>query len=545
MASQFQLSFPRRKRSASALDVYLVLVALAGLLVCGWLLRDASTSLGNADLTFWVLAACVLPAELMRVTTWNRGSVNTLTMSRPFALALLTGWGAPLTVVVFVIASVVSDLIYRKPALRIPFNAGQYALSITAASVVYTALGGQPSLRLEQVPAFIAATVVLILVNRLLVRAAVALYEQHPITIGYLLTEAQVELVEGAVQFSMVLVALLVAEHRLVLPLVLALPALPILAAGRAAERAETLSRQYAEQLLHYRHLFVVAGRFRRQADAGGGVNSMQLSAVALDLRASTSMLQGLLRSISSEAERRDLGWLQALAGNGVEHTDQLSGKLEQLQQTGAPLRGASVREHIDAAELVRVAEQLAKTICQGRPVITEVPSERLPVCVNQDEILDVLANLVLNAHRFAPQMTPIRLVVSREGDEVLLAVEDDGVDFTPEQRERIFDEELQLDGARAGGSLAHGVAMARQLAHANGGELRAVDPDQADGRSRFELSLALAPEAPPHEDPAGRHAEERDPDAFERHPLVGEGHGAEGPERPGSDGPDRHPLAV
>ena len=545
MASQFQLPFPRPKRSPSALDVYLVLVALAGLLVCGWLLRDAAASFANGDLTFWVLAACVLPAEIVRVTTWNRGTVSQLTMSRPFALALLTGWGAAPTVVVFVIASVVSDLIYRKPALRIPFNAGQYALSIATASVVYTALGGQSSLRLEQVPAFIAAAVVLIVMNRLLVRVAVALYEQRPMTIGYLLAEAQVELVEGAVQFSMVLVALLVAEHRLVLPLVLALPALPILVAGRAAERAETLSRQYAEQLLHYRHLFVVADRFRRQADAGGGVNSMQLSAVALDLRASTSMLQGLLRSISREAERRDLGWLQALAGNGVEHTDQLSGKLDQLQQTGAPLRGASVREHIDAAELVRVAEQLAKTICQGRPVITEVPSERLPVCVNQDEILDVLGNLVLNAHRFAPQMTPIRLVVSREGDEVLLAVEDDGMDFTPEQRERIFDEELRLDGARAGGSLAHGVAMARQLAHANGGELRAVDLDQADGRSRFELSLALAPEEPPHEDPAGRHPEERDSDAFERDPLVREGHGAEGPERPGSDGPDRHPLAV
>jgi signal transduction histidine kinase len=545
MASQFQLPFPRPKRSPSALDVYLVLVALAGLLVCGWLLRDAAASFANGDLTFWVLAACVLPAEIVRVTTWNRGTVSQLTMSRPFALALLTGWGAAPTVVVFVIASVVSDLIYRKPALRIPFNAGQYALSIATASVVYTALGGQSSLRLEQVPAFIAAAVVLIVMNRLLVRVAVALYEQRPMTIGYLLAEAQVELVEGAVQFSMVLVALLVAEHRLVLPLVLALPALPILVAGRAAERAETLSRQYAEQLLHYRHLFVVADRFRRQADAGGGVNSMQLSAVALDLRASTSMLQGLLRSISREAERRDLGWLQALAGNGVEHTDQLSGKLDQLQQTGAPLRGASVRERIDAAELVRVAEQLAKTICQGRPVITEVPSERLPVCVNQDEILDVLGNLVLNAHRFAPQMTPIRLVVSREGDEVLLAVEDDGMDFTPEQRERIFDEELRLDGARAGGSLAHGVAMARQLAHANGGELRAVDLDQADGRSRFELSLALAPEEPPHEDPAGRHPEERDSDAFERDPLVREGHGAEGPERPGSDGPDRHPLAV
>ena len=529
MASQFQLSFPRPKRSPSPLDVYLVLVALAGLLVCGSLLRDAAASLDNADLTFWVLAACVLPAEIMRVTTWNRGSVNTLTMSRPFALALLTGWGAAPTVVVFVIASVVSDLIYRKPALRIPFNAGQYALSIAAASLVYTALGGQPSLRLEQVPAFIAATVVLILVNRLLVRVAVALYDQHPITVGYLLAEAQVELVEGAVQFSMVLVALLVAEHRLVLPLVLALPALPILVAGRAAERAERLSREYAEQLLRYRHLFVVADRFRRQADAGSGVNSLQLSAVALDLRASTSMLQGLLRSISREAERHDLGWLQALAGNGVEHTNLLSGKLDQLQQTGAPMRAAaSVRERIDATDLVRVAEQLARTISQGRAVVTEVPAERLPVCVNQDEVLDVLGNLLLNAHRFAPPTAPIRLTVSREGASVVLAVEDDGVEFTPEQRERIFDEELQLDGSRAGRSLAHGVAMARQLAHANGGELRTVDPERADGRARFELSLPLAPGEPPDEEPASRHPEgrdpeERDPDGFELPPVGAE----------------------
>jgi signal transduction histidine kinase len=544
MASQSQLSVPRPKRSPSALDVYVVLVSLAGLLVCGWLLRDATASLAHADLTFWVLAACVLPAEVMRVSTWSQGGVHQLTMSRPFALALLTGWGAAPTVVVFVIASVVSDLIYRKPAIRIPFNAGQYALSIAAASGVYTALGGQPSLRLEQVPAFIVATAVLILMNRLLVRVAVALYEQRPMTFRYLMAEALVELVEGTVQFSMVLVALLVAEHRLVLPLILALPALPILVAGRAAERAETLSRRYAEQLMHYRHLFVVADRFRRQADAGGGASTMQLSAVALDLRASTSMLQGLLRSISREAERRDLDWLQALAGNGVEHTDLLSVKLEQLQQTGAPLRGGSVREHIDATELVRVAEQLARTICQGRPVVTDIPAGRLPVYVNQDEVLDVLGNLVLNAHRFAPQMTPIRLAVGRDGANVVLAVEDDGVDFTPEQRERIFDEELEPDGARDGRSLSHGVAMARQLAHANGGELRAA-AEGADGRSRFELSLPLAPEEPSGEPPAG-HRPGGHRGAFGRRPLVtADRQPAGGPDPPESEGPDRHPLAV
>jgi K+-sensing histidine kinase KdpD len=45
-------------------------------------------------------------------------------------------------------------------------------------------------------------------------------------------------------------------------------------------------------------------------------------------------------------------------------------------------------------------------------------------VCANQDEVLDVLGNLVLNANRFAPPMSPIRLVVEVEGDRVLLAVE-------------------------------------------------------------------------------------------------------------------------
>jgi hypothetical protein len=43
-----------------------------------------------------------------------------------------------------------------------------------------------------------AATVVLVLLNRLLVRVAVALYEQHPLSVGYVVTDAQVELVETA-----------------------------------------------------------------------------------------------------------------------------------------------------------------------------------------------------------------------------------------------------------------------------------------------------------------------------------------------------------
>jgi signal transduction histidine kinase len=493
MASHPHLAFLRARRQLTSLDVWVAIVTLAGLAVIVGVLPEVPAAAGDANLSFWVLAACVLPAELIRIPVWRRHTVYQMAMSRPFMLALVTGWGIPLSVVVFVAASVVSDLIHRKPAQRVCFNGGQYALMIVATGAAYHQLGGHPPLGLEQVPAFIAATIVLVLVNRLLVRTAVTLAERRPLTLGSLLAESQVELIEGPVQVSLVLVALLVAEHRLVLPVVLAVPALPMYVAGRAADRAEKMSRKYAKESLHYRHLFVVADRFRRQAESGSGVNSLQLAAMALDLRTSTSMLKGVLGTISREAERRDLGLLRDLAANGVEHTEQLAKKLDQLQSSAAAQRAEPVRQLVDATELVSVAEQLAKTICEGRPVVVEAPAEGLPVYVVQDEILDILGNLVINAHRYAPPQTPIRLLAGRKRDRVVLAVEDDGVDVPPERRERVFDQALESGaGFRASGSLAHGVAMARQLAHANGGELRWITADHAS-RSRLELVLPLA----------------------------------------------------
>lgn len=495
MASQFRLALPSTRRQPTGFDVYLFLVGLIGFALFVRLLPDVTVAVKEADLSFWVLAVCVLPAELVRIPVWRRNAVHriTITMSRPFALALLVGWGTPLTVTVFMIASVVSDLLHHKARLRVCFNAGQYVLSIAAAGVVYDRLGGHLPLGLEQAPAFLAATITLMLVNRLLVRTGLALLERRPLTVSSMMAEGQIELVEYAVQFSMVLVALLVAEHRLILPLVLAVPALPMWVAGRAADRAEALSREYAKESLHYRHLFVVADRFRRQAEAGSGVNSLQLAAMALDLRASTAMLKAMLGTISREAQRRDLDWLDGLASNGVEQAEHLAGKLDQLQMTAAAHSAEAERQRVDVAELVNVAEQLAKTICAGRPVVAEAPTDRLPVCVNQDEILDLLGNLILNAHRYAPPETPIRLSASRDDDRVVLSVEDEGVDVPPEQRERIFEQSRHDGDSVSDGRLGHGLAMARQLAHANGGELRAVDPSEAGGRARFELRLPLA----------------------------------------------------
>jgi signal transduction histidine kinase len=242
MAIQSRLAFSSVRRRVTALDAYLALVTVAGAVLLVWLLPDVAVDIRNAGLAFWVLAACVLPAELIRIPVWRGKAVYLFTMSRPFVLALVTGWGIPLAVVVFMVASVVSDLLYRKPAARVSFNAGMYALSIAATGWVYHRLGGHPPLGLRQVPAFVAATIVLVMVSRALVRIAITLHERRPLTLGYVLAgETQVELVEAAVQFSWVLVALLVADHRPLLAAMLAAPAVPIFALGQAAGQLQAL----------------------------------------------------------------------------------------------------------------------------------------------------------------------------------------------------------------------------------------------------------------------------------------------------------------
>jgi signal transduction histidine kinase len=471
MASQFTVRFPRARRSASVLDLYLGLVSAAGLLVLGLLLRrDAAGAFGDIDLTFWVLAVFVLPAEIMRVNTWNRGGVHQLTMSRPFALVLLTGWGAAPTVVVFVIASVVSDLIYRKPLLRIPFNAGQYTLSIAAASLVYTALGGQPSLQLEQIPAFIAAAVVLILMNRLLVRVAVALYEQHPMTIGYLLAEAQVELVEGAVQCGVVLVALLLIGQRPVLPLVLVTPALPLFVAGRATAEVEILRRTRP------------LGRVRASAE----------------LNERRAVVQSLLRA--TELERVKLA--ADLHDGPLQQIDQLMARIREVQasiEAGRPERrlvdqlerevpelGRQLRLFVTELRprvmqrhgLVGALTHLAREFQTSYGIEFDVQAKAVERLPEELGVLlyrvtqEALTNIVKHAHA-----SHVHVAVAMDDGVVRLQIQDDGVGFQPAEaqeghyglaimRERVemAGGTFQVDSMLGGGSTITADIQARSL---------------------------------------------------------------------------------
>ena len=144
-------------------------MALVGLAVVG------GSDIGPLDAEFWVLACLVLLGELFPIQV--HGQVGEETFSTPFAFALLLVYGVPEVVAVQVLASLVADLIRRRPIDRIVFNLAQLALSWIVAGAVFEALGGAGfgdpgGLQASDLPAIAICAVVFFVANSTLVRTA-------------------------------------------------------------------------------------------------------------------------------------------------------------------------------------------------------------------------------------------------------------------------------------------------------------------------------------------------------------------------------------
>ena len=103
------------------------------------------------------------------------------------------------------------------------------------------------------------------------------------------------------------------------------------------------------------------------------------------------------------------------------------------------------------------------------------------------DRLLQVVSNLLDNAFAWTPDGGRIALELAAENGTIAVTVSDSGPGIGPVERERIF----RPFWSRAGDGTGLGLPIARELAHALGGEL-ALDSELGKG-SRFELRLPAA----------------------------------------------------
>ena len=109
----------------------------------------------------------------------------------------------------------------------------------------------------------------------------------------------------------------------------------------------------------------------------------------------------------------------------------------------------------------------------------------------DESRLARLLDNLVDNALSFSPYGGTVRVIVAREGKDVLLTVEDEGPGVPEDQRERVFarfhsDRPDEAFGNHSG----LGLAIARAIAEGHGGALIATSRKDGRDGARFELRL-------------------------------------------------------
>lgn len=150
-------------------------------------------------------------------------------------------------------------------------------------------------------------------------------------------------------------------------------------------------------------------------------------------------------------------------------------------------------REPVELLGLARAEADRVRLLAPD--LVVEVSGSPVTVLGDAARLAQVLGNLLDNARRHGPHGGRIGVRVSADGAAAVL-VTDTGPGVPIADRERIFDRLVRLDEARGAGGddntaggAGLGLAIARGIARAHGGDLHCVDPPTGTGAA-FTLSL-------------------------------------------------------
>jgi PAS domain S-box-containing protein len=165
------------------------------------------------------------------------------------------------------------------------------------------------------------------------------------------------------------------------------------------------------------------------------------------------------------------------------------------------------VKQRLELGAIVAKAVEETKALFEQREhqLTVTVPAEGLEVHADDVRLTQVVANLLSNAARYTPPQGRITVGGSRERDDVVLRVRDNGMGIDGTLLPELF--EMFVQGARssdrAEGGLGLGLALARTLTSLHGGSVTARSDGPGLG-SEFEVRLpAIASAMPRHASPS------------------------------------------
>jgi signal transduction histidine kinase len=153
-------------------------------------------------------------------------------------------------------------------------------------------------------------------------------------------------------------------------------------------------------------------------------------------------------------------------------------------------------RQRVDVPALVNAAAELARLETTDRPFDVRVEGDVPETYADPDRLMQVLDNLLTNAVKYGKPETPVVMSVTPDGDEIAVAVSNEGRTLGSEEIARMFERFQRTPSARLQGiqGVGLGLYIARSLVEAHGGRITADSTPAGVTTFRFTLPIAVGP---------------------------------------------------
>ena len=212
------------------------------------------------------------------------------------------------------------------------------------------------------------------------------------------------------------------------------------------------------------------------------------VAAVSHELRTPLASILGFTQTLLGHelapAERRQ--YLEIVR----EQAERLRRLIDDLLDLRLVARGVASDEVFDLRELLREQVDEFRAQAQGHRLSLTLPEEGLTVGADRARLRQVLSNLLSNAVKYSPGGGPIEIRGSHVKGHVRVAVRDHGLGIPADQQSHVFERFFRVErgeGAEIAGT-GLGLALAREIVRAHGGEIRLESVEGEGSTFSFDL---------------------------------------------------------